>query len=212
MHFAIACDPGLGAIQLLLFLQIPFKLLDHLDFSLAVGGPTLHLNGDSVHQCLEGTRIFREASDEFVALYGSGNHDLPCKALDRQIGGVEDMAVRVDDAIDTRRRRGLGQRPCWECKLGRCQRRTTGDKFTSTHPSLRRFRAHRMLSGIGGLSSCAAVGLRQERIRISGLATIQYAYSLNTGSTLPPQGPWNLSKSSWAGVIPRATYSSIGCR
>ena len=44
------------------------------------------------------------------------------------------------------------------------------------------------------------------------LATLQYAYSLNTGPTLPSQGPWNLSNSSSAGVIPRATYSSIGCR
>ena len=48
------------------------------------------------------------------------------------------------------------------------------------------------------------------RIRTPENFTYQYAYSLNTGSTLPSQGPWNFSSSSSAGVMPRATYSSIG--
>jgi hypothetical protein len=56
----------------------------------------------------------------------------------------------------------------------------------------------RMLSGSAVLSSSAGG-------RWDGAKTNQYAYSLNTGSTLRCQLPLNFCKSSSAGVMPRAT-------
>jgi hypothetical protein len=93
---------------------------------LHVRSGTLHLNGDCVDQRLEGTRIVREPGDKFAALRRSRHHNFLREALDRQIGGIEDVAVRVDDAIDSRRG-GLRPARCGErCFAG--QRDAARDK------------------------------------------------------------------------------------
>jgi hypothetical protein len=63
----------------------------------------LHLDGDCVDQRLQGTRIVREPGDKFAGLRRFRHHNPFREALDRQIGGIEHVAVRVDDALDPRR-------------------------------------------------------------------------------------------------------------
>src|SRR6516162_726543 len=78
---------------------ISFKLVDLVDFGLHVRGGALHLNRDCVHQRFERSWIVREPGDEFARLRRSRNHNLPGEALDRQIGGIKDVAMRVDDTV-----------------------------------------------------------------------------------------------------------------
>src|SRR5262249_46954235 len=77
-------------------LWISFKLVDLVDFGLHVRGGALHLNRDCVHQRFERSWIVREPGDEFARLRRSRNHNLPGEALDRQIGGIKDVTMRVD--------------------------------------------------------------------------------------------------------------------
>jgi hypothetical protein len=111
---------------------ISFKLIDRVDFSLHVGGCALHLNRNRVHQRFERSRIVREPGDEIARLRRSRNHDFPRKTLDRQIGGIEDVTVRVDDAVDPGRRR-LRQARCRQCGFTGHQCDTACDKVTSPH-------------------------------------------------------------------------------
>jgi hypothetical protein len=111
---------------------ISFKLIDRIDFSLHVRGGALHLNRNRVHQRFERSRIVREPGDEIARLRRSRNHNFPRKTLYRQIGGIEDVAVRVDDAVDPRRRR-LRQAQCRECGFAGRQCDTACDKLTSPH-------------------------------------------------------------------------------
>src|SRR6266540_4214598 len=120
-----------GIRRLLLGLALEF--IDRTDLRLHVRSGTLHLNGDCVDQRLEGTRIVRKTGDKFAALHRSRHHNFLGEALDRQIGGIEDVAVRVDDAIDSRcgglRPSRYGER----CFAG--QRDAARDKVTPTHCS-----------------------------------------------------------------------------
>src|SRR5207244_5756125 len=107
-----------------------------VDFSLHVRGCALHLNRNRVHQRFERSRIVRESGDEIARLRRSRNHDFPRKTLDRQIGGIEDVTVRGDDAVDPGRGRLRHAR--WrECGFTRRQWDTARDKFTSTPRSPR---------------------------------------------------------------------------
>src|SRR5262245_8923685 len=111
---------------------ISFKLVDLVDFGLHVRGGALHLNRDRVHQRFERSWIVREPGDEFARLRRSRNHNLPGETLDRQIGGIKDVAMRVDDTVDPRRYR-LRPGRCWERGFAGRQRDGACDKFTPTH-------------------------------------------------------------------------------
>src|SRR5215475_13127266 len=113
-------------------LRIPFKLVDRVDLGLHVGGGALHLNRDRMHQRFERSRIIREPGDELARLRRSWNHNFPREPLNRQIGGIEDVAMRVDDAVDPRRH-GLRPGRYWERGFASRQRDATCDKFTPTH-------------------------------------------------------------------------------
>ena len=105
-----------------------------LDFLLLARRSGLDLDRHRAHQRLQRARILLEARDELVALGGLRKNDLAREPLDRDVGGVEDVAVRVDHAIDLRRRRGrfgLGR----ERKRGRAggQCRRPRDEITTMH-------------------------------------------------------------------------------
>src|SRR6516164_1316334 len=95
------------------------------------GAARLHLHRDRMHQRFERSRIVREPGDELARLRRSWNHNFPREPLDRQIGGIEYVAMRVDDAVDPRRHR-LRPGRCWEHGFASRQCDAACDKLTPT--------------------------------------------------------------------------------
>ena len=87
------------------FFWISLELIDRSDFRLHIRRGTLHLNGNRVHQSFESTGIVCKPGDEFVGLHRLWHQNSSCEAFDRQIGGIENVAVHIDDVIDPRRGR-----------------------------------------------------------------------------------------------------------
>src|SRR5262245_40322012 len=169
-------------------LWIPFKPVDRVDLGLHVGGGALHLNRDRMHQRFERSRIVCEPGDELARLRRSWNHNFPREPLDRQIGGIEDVAMRVD------MRSIRGAMGCAQVDTGNAALPAANVMPPATNSRRRMVCLVRMLPK--AIWHCPIVPIycgcewarHKGRVRRPVLVTL-YAYSLHTRSTLRSLAP-----------------------
>lgn len=113
--------------------RIDRDLIEPAYFRAAVRRALPHLLGERVHQRLQRAGIVLEARHQLIAARHHRHDDVLGVSFDRNVVGVEDMAVHVDDPLD-------GWHPCrlrqgcfrHRSRAGR-EHRTTGYEIPSAH-------------------------------------------------------------------------------
>ncbi len=113
--------------------RIDGDLVEPADFRVAVRRALLHLLGERMHQRLQRAGIILKARHQLIAARDHRDNDVLGVALDRDVVGVEDVAMHVDDPIDGRHPWRLRQCGLRNCGAAGCERGTACYEIPSAH-------------------------------------------------------------------------------